>query len=654
MCAREGVAMRFRGIDSGAASAASPARPRNGVTCIMTRRVWRCAARWAARRREGRSTPAGFALLAALLVGAAASRAANAQSPPARPLQPAAEAAAGNAQGQPLPTRGETGEGSSAQPPQDVGTVPQTAPAQPPQAAGTVPRDPPAQPLRIGTVTVQSEPLFSAEEMAEGGVFRFFNALHVPTRPQLIREFLLFREGEAYDPLKLVESERNLRALDFIKEATITTSPPRDGRLDVTVKTQDAWSTDPDVEFSHENGATVYDFGIVQKNLFGSGSELNVSTAKDTERTIQTIELSTPALFAAYWNADVLWARSSDGGEVKLAVNRPFFSLSNRWTLAVELDRLKQDRFLYQLGDIADVFGLHHQEAKAEFALSVARGERHARRLLLGANLLDDTFGTPSQGSRLARSSSQLPDDRHFRYLTVGYETITSDFVKMDYVNHDLRFEDFNLGLQFAVRLGLSPPGLEASERSSQLRLTASQGWRQGSAGFLLSRFSFAARNQDRGMLNQIGTAGLLYVRRLSEIGRQTLVGRIDYSRGWRLDRDVQFLADGLTGLRAYPSHAYAGNKRLLFNVEDRLHLGREIWKLFAPGFAVFFDAGMAEPEGTPLKLTGIKSDVGAGLRFGVARADAVVLRFDCAYQLNRDPLGHRGLVFSFGSTHAF
>ncbi|HEV7516825.1 MAG TPA: hypothetical protein VGR07_11035, partial [Thermoanaerobaculia bacterium] len=98
----------------------------------------------------------------------------------------------------------------------------------------------------------------------------------------------------------------------------------------------------------------------------------------------------------------------------------------------------------------------------------------------------------------------------------------------------------------------------------------------------------------------------------------------------------------------------YAGDKRLLLNLEDRFFLGRELLQLFAPGAAVFLDVGGAQRPGTALELRDLKVDVGAGLRFGIARTDSTVLRFDLAYRLNTDPTGRRGFVLSIGSSQAF
>jgi len=124
-------------------------------------------------------------------------------------------------------------------------------------------------------------------------------------------------------------------------------------------------------------------------------------------------------------------------------------------------------------------------------------------------------------------------------------------------------------------------------------------------------------------------------------------------SSGWRLDGEQQFFADGLTGLRGYRAHAFAGSRAFVLNVEERLYLGREILQLASPGIVAFADAGNATSGGFT-NLMHVKSDVGIGLRMGLPRTPKNLLRIDLAYALNRDPLGRKGWLVAFSSGQAF
>ena len=130
----------------------------------------------------------------------------------------------------------------------------------------------------------------------------------------------------------------------------------------------------------------------------------------------------------------------------------------------------------------------------------------------------------------------------------------------------------------------------------------------------------------------------------------QAFVARARVDLGWQLDRDVQFLADGQSGLRAYPDFAFEGSRRIILNAEHRVFLGRELLQLFGPGAAVFADSGQAV-DGS---FRGMKTDSGAGLRIGIARLNAALIRIDWAYAFNSSAHSRRGAVWSISTTQAF
>ena len=84
----------------------------------------------------------------------------------------------------------------------------------------------------------------------------------------------------------------------------------------------------------------------------------------------------------------------------------------------------------------------------------------------------------------------------------------------------------------------------------------------------------------------------------------------------------------------------------------ENLFLGREILQMFGPSVAVFADSGQAVERN--FRLAGMKSDVGVGLRIGIARFESALLRIDFAYALNNSPLSHRGRVISISTVQAF
>jgi hypothetical protein len=499
--------------------------------------------------------------------------------------------------------------------------------------------------LHIGRITINAVPLFSADEASHGSFYRTANILHVQTRTALLRSFLLFHEGDAYKPAKLAETERNLRQLDFLKSVSVTASEPHDGVVDVAVVTQDAWTTDVNGDFSNDGGKAAYDFDVTQKDLLGTGSELELHIDHGVKRNSNTLEFLHPAAIGPYWNLDTLYSKNSDGDEQKLELDRPLFSYETSWTAGFLFDHLLRVERNYSEGVVAARFRQEHREFALERSHVLHADEAGSSRITGGVDFLDDEFRHVPR-----RPNDIIPDSRHFRFLQAGYDRTGFRYIKLNYVDRDLREQDFNLGHIMSIRLGISPRDASSRHAAAMFRASDSAGYAFSDNAFVVGRINFSTRApHDR---NTILSAEARFVKRFDTRYPQAFVSRVRVDRGWQLDRDFQFLADGQNGLRAYPDFAFEGRERILLNVEQRVFLGREILQIFGPSLAAFVDSGQAFDRG--VAFSGMKTDVGIGLRIGMARFESALIRIDFAYALNDSPISRKGHVWSISTVHAF
>jgi hypothetical protein len=502
-----------------------------------------------------------------------------------------------------------------------------------------------AEALRVGRITINAIPLFDAAEVRQGSFYRAANLLHVQTRAALVARFLLFREGDRYDPVKLEETERNLRQFDFLKSASVTAGTPHEGIVDITVVTQDVWTTDINGDFSNDGGKAAYAVDVTQKDLFGSGSELELHLGTGIERRANTIEFLHPAIFGPYWSLDTLYSRNSDGNEQKLELDRPLFSYSTPWSMSFLFDHDLRNARTFREGEVAARFRQEHRELSLSRSHVLKSDPGGSSRLVGGVDLIDDSFDNLPE-----RPDDLIPASRHFRFIDAGYESTAFRFQKLDYVDRDLREQDFNLGRFSSVHAGLSPRLSAGRQLTWRLRAAEGLGHAFGARSFLIGQISLSTRApRDR---NQVISGDVRWVTRFETRYPQSFVARARLDLGWNLDRDTQFLADGQSGLRAYPDFAFEGGRRFIFNAEHRVFLGREILQIFGPGAAVFVDSGQAVDG--HLRLGGMKTDVGVGLRLGMARFESALIRVDLAYALNASPLNRRGTVVSISTVQAF
>jgi len=506
------------------------------------------------------------------------------------------------------------------------------------------------QPLRIGTITIENLDVYSREEAARGALYRAADRLHAETRPSVIRAFLLFREGDPYVAERLAETERNLRALSFLKSALVTAGPPHDGVVDVLVRTQDAWSLEPGTEGGSRGGTSTYGVSLTDNNLAGTGRQASISFNHGVDRTRTAIDYRDPVFFRPYWQSRFTYAQNSDGFEHRVSIERPFYSFATPWAAQFLVESVRQNDRLYDAGRITSVFRQQHRAINAAMGYALEADDHRALRLFGGFRSVDDDFMI---APRHPSPGTLLPDNRAFRYLFVRFERTDNRFIKLDFVNRDVRYEDFNLGQQLSAELAVSPKLLGAPHTTEFARISETFGRSlSGGRGFFLPSIAVESRF-DHGIRNAILSGSARYVRRFDTDLPQTFVGRLYANAGWHLDRDVQFFADGGDGLRGYRLHSFAGSRNLVLNLEQRLSLGRELLQLVSPGLVAFVDAGTAT-NGSLISATRLKTDAGIGIRIGLPRSPRNVLRIDAAYAFNPDPRGKRGLLISFSSGQAF
>jgi len=82
----------------------------------------------------------------------------------------------------------------------------------------------------IGEIVVDTSNIFDLDDPNENSFpYRAANALHVKTRPSLIRRLLLFRSGERVSVRVIEETERLIRNNSSVYEVAITPTAYRDG-----------------------------------------------------------------------------------------------------------------------------------------------------------------------------------------------------------------------------------------------------------------------------------------------------------------------------------------------------------------------------------------------------------------------------------------
>ena len=497
---------------------------------------------------------------------------------------------------------------------------------------------------RIDAVEIVGEEVFDEPASGFAAFYRTANKLHLRTREQVIRRELLFAPGERLNPERLEQSERNLRALAFLRDARVEVvehdgSDGEDAWVTIRVRTWDAWSLTPRIDFDQVDDRTIWDVGLTESNLLGLGKSVTVSHRADLDRTSDRVWYYDPQLAGSRFTLTATAADLSDGDEGVVTLSRPYFSLEDPWAFTVRAGAFSRRDRLF--ADGREIGGLRHrgQLGDLELGRAVRRRPTSALRLHAAYRLRDERIGA---------------ERRDFSIVEVGIRSVEHRFARLTHVNRFERTEDFNLGAQSWATVGLSAPAFGGGEhRVLTVSTGHSRGIGFGPGHFLVADVGIVGRHERDRWLNTLVVTRARYLRKHAT--RHLLVGRAGLVWGYELDPEVQLLLGAESGLRGYPVREFAGTRSLLLTAEERWFIADDIWQMLSLGATAFVDSGFAWPEGAGLRLADLRTAVGVGLLFGSNRLllTGGGVRLDVGYALRPNP-GLSPWVASFGSNISF
>jgi len=524
--------------------------------------------------------------------------------------------------------------------------------------------------LTVGRITISSQAIFSRQEIDEsGGLNRLLrgtmNRFHVDTRAGIIRHELLFREGDAYDPLLLDETERNLRALGFLTEVSVTAvDTTADGRVDILVSSRETWTLETSVSYSQAGGGDQrWSLELSEDNFLGRGVTVGAGLGEDENSTFWNLWYRQRRLSAGL-TLDLQYSKRGDGEIRRLAVGRPFYAQDDAWSVDVAgWDSGWEQRIYLSNGgpagaDAQRTASLYTRAPYADRAVQAAvqrrlsptgrgrvwrlgAGLRAQERLFdLGTGLFGLSDGRVADlgwlldaGSPLARRQGTLV------YPYLWLRTLGRSWAKVTYARQYGPVEDIPLGWDLDLKLG--PAGgavgsTSAWERERWRAEAAFQKWLPLLGGHAMLAAAGEGESGDRQVRNYVYDEVACWMRRSASATPWLLRGFAEYAQGDGLS-GAQALVLGLDrGVRTLDYDGMAGDRLVRWNVE----VGRATaWRpagLFRLGLAAFYAGGGAWWRDETRTAADLRHEVGLGLRFGPTRsAGSRIARVDVALDLD-------------------
>jgi hemolysin activation/secretion protein len=489
----------------------------------------------------------------------------------------------------------------------------------------------------IGEIVVDTHNIFDLDDPNESSFpYRAANALHIKTRPYVIRRLLLFRSGERVSVRLIEETERLIRANSSVYDVAITPTAYHDGVVDLAVRTRDTWTLQPGLRVRRAGGKNSGGFALKESNLAGTGTAFGLERSTNVDRTGTVLQLSNDHLFDGWTRVAGERATFDDGTSASLSVTRPFYALDTRRAAGASAARFDRIDSIYSAGNVVGQY--RHSQESAEVFAGWSRGLIGGWTHRYSAGLTHQTDSYAFEAGRPA--PAELPVDRTLAGPFLRYEALEDDFVLLRNRERIQRPEYFAMGFQSSVQLGRSLAAFGSTDQPWQLGAALSKGFRVPGGRELLTQAAYSAQYGSSATSNVRGLGSS--VRYYAPQGPNMLLLVAASADGVTSPNLAdQLLLGGDNGLRGYPLRYQRGAHRALLNVEERFYSDWYPLRIFRVGAAVFYDLGRA--WGGPLATTdntGWLSNAGVGLRILSARASfGSVLHIDFAFPLhNTDP----------------
>jgi len=460
-------------------------------------------------------------------------------------------------------------------------------------------------------------------------LYRLANKIHINTREEIIRQYLLFESGDTLSMQQLAESERILRAQPFIYDATIKTINIRPDKVDILVKTQDNWSLAPGINLSREGGNNSKSVSFVEGNFLGYGKNLSLKRSSDAERFSSSYQYSDPNLLGTRHVLQLLYANNSDGQESGFLFEKPFFSLAAQNVYSIDLNNSKLNKEL--IDDIGNKYLVTHVKENYESFVGFSYNLTKIRsiRLTFGYTLNHDLVYPPND---INNPISETNDS----YVWAGSEYLEDRYIKMQRIQLLNQTEDINLGHSASTRVGWSHENLGSDFTGIIFNGKYNYNAIIGAGQVFSQDISLNTKIHDKKIgETTYGTVIRYYKQKNDDISNFVQL-RIDL--GHELPPEKEFFLGGDSGARGYPTKHQSGDKLVLCNIEQRYYSDWHVLQLFYVAGLVFGDIGRAWSNGDSYDGSqGILKDMGFGIRAASSRSSSKnVLQLDVAFPLDQ------------------
>lgn len=468
--------------------------------------------------------------------------------------------------------------------------------------------------IEIVRLNVFGTGLNDTSKTALQSIHNFGNKTHINTRLFKIKSNLFFSAGDTIDPLLLVDNERLLRNLNYIKEASIQIAeiPGMPEYVDVLVITRDVFSTGFNLDLLNLESGYI---DIYENNLAGIGHKLQGTLyINSTEKPPTGFEFnhSIGNIGGTFIKSNIQYFKAFETEKYGFVLSRNYITYNSRWAGSIKI---------YQTSTLSDIRktdtilkNVRLNYSTQDFWLSYAfllnsknPNFKNRTRLMLGLRYLNNTF---YKGPYVSERYNFLYHDNQLLISSISYSR--QKYFKSNLIYGFGKTEDIPVGCLAQLNMGLEKDEFFKRPYIGFKFLRSSYFSRMGYLTVNAEVGGFYYENKiEQGVVKVYGQAisNLHYINRLKL--REFLT--LNYTRGINrfYDEKIYLNSDNIWGLSS--DEAY-GIQKVSFHSELVAFSNLFIYN-FRFLFFGFADLGMIGPENKFVFRNSLYSGIGIGFR---------------------------------------
>ncbi|MFA5328246.1 MAG: hypothetical protein WC384_10695 [Prolixibacteraceae bacterium] len=471
----------------------------------------------------------------------------------------------------------------------------------------------------IGTITIKSLKVFGPDfndtsKTTNVWIEKTANKLHSKSNLYVIHKNLWIKEGQTLDPNLVMDNERLLRSLPYLKDVRIIIQPRElnPDVVDILILTQDVFS------FGIKGGVgSIHrgELGIYDKNILGIGHEFGTNVVAHTDQTPHVgfeTYYAVNNVMGKFINFSAYYANTYLHQESFISLERDFLRPQSVYAGGLTAIRSYRSDRTYTSPNVISPEGLNYLYLDGWYG----------RRLKLGINPNDSRFQMTLSG-RIRYTSfydRPLPDANNRQFfanntLYLGGLTFSKRSYVRDYLVYSYGIiEDIPKGYLHELVFGYDHN--EFGDRWYTHLFLSTGNLFNHKPFYLYTSLGMGSFWKPSGLEEGMIDAKINFISTLFNVwnvqARQFI--KLNYTLGINRFDMENLLLQNSDGIRGFGSHLGKGQQRLTLNVENVFFQKKSILNFQSSIFS-FFDIGIVGPSDESVFKQNYYAGIGVGLR---------------------------------------